>query len=158
MNESSAVDKATTESCIQLHLQYSHGWGSLATYFTGLRSGLLRARRCVVCERLWIPPRRVCCCGSLQMAWEDHSGKGIVQAVTQGTARPPGVRDPLQRVWVLVRFDQAIGAALAVDASPVEVRVGEEVRIVACGEDAGSTPVLTVQRLSSGGVGSQEPQ
>lgn len=141
------VDSAMSSAAIDvnLRLHYRHGWGQISLYAQGLREGSLKGARCQSCSRLWIPPRRVCTCSSHQLVWETHSGRGIVEAVTEGASCPPGFEELQHRVWVLVRWEGACAAALAVFDDTDAPFVGQAVRMVACGLSADRAPVLSVR-------------
>lgn len=143
---SSAPDKSAVveHSDVELVLRYRHGWGKLGPYFKGLQQGHLLGARCQTCHALWIPPRRACRCGCVELAWETHSAVGSVEGVTYAHSRAVGIQSADPR-WVLVRFDGAQALSLAQCQGIDEVTLGHRVKVVRCGEGSHEMPTLIVE-------------
>jgi uncharacterized OB-fold protein len=147
MTERSDASGPPQSSQLELHLSYWHPWGQLAPYFTALERGELVGRRCLTCERLAIPPRRVCSCGSTAMHWEPHTGWGRIKALTQNTGPAPGQEDRC-RTFVLVQFDGVATLALAELEGQEPDSPDGQVKVVACKGCRGPWPTLRVRTLA----------
>lgn len=98
-----------------------------APYWEGARSGVLRIQQCGRCGATPFPPRRRCPdCGSDDLEWGDHSGRGVIVAATV-VHRPPHPAFAGQCPFVLAIVELDDGPRLTsniVGCPPEEAKIG----------------------------------
>jgi uncharacterized OB-fold protein len=101
-------------------------------YWDGLQARQLRLQHCADCGKVRHYPRPVCdACWSMNVAWQDASGKGRVHSWTvTHHAFHPGFKSDLPYALVTVDLDEGVRMnARLRGLDPAELRVGLPVRI-----------------------------
>ena len=101
-------------------------------YWDGLNAHQLRLQHCAACGKVRHYPRPVCdVCWSMQVVWQDASGKGRVHSWTvTHHAFHPGFKAELPYTLVTVDLDEDVRMnARLRGLDPTELRVGLPVRI-----------------------------
>src|SRR5437762_1445195 len=113
--------------------------GDTAPFWKACREGRLSLPRCADCGHLNFYPRRHCVrCLSLDLAWEDLCGRGVVYTYsTVYRALSPAFKDQVPYIVAAVDLDE--GPRLMtrlVDCAPADVRIGLRVEVTFLRESA----------------------
>src|SRR5204862_1880017 len=97
--------------------------------YTRLASGRLATTRCLECRTSAWPPRGFCGeCASDRFEWVDLPGEGAIHAFTVAETGLPAGFDG-RRVFAIVKVDVHRVFAVLVDADPLQLRIGQRVRL-----------------------------
>jgi uncharacterized OB-fold protein len=94
-----------------------------AAFWEAAREGRLAIQRCTACRRWNHAPSLACpACGSFQLAYEDVSGKGRLQAWTVLADAPaPGFRDRLPLIVGVVELAEQPGLLMVANVLETDV-------------------------------------
>jgi uncharacterized OB-fold protein len=106
-------------------------------FWDATAEGRLILPRCTGCQTLIWFPRPFCpACGSLDVAWEQVSGRGTIYSYTvnrRGAGDLAEYRDPRMGPYVLAYVELDEGPRVMtniVDCDPDSVRIGQKVEVV----------------------------